>query len=436
MSERINVFFSYSRYDQQKVESLKKYFEKDGKFNVWMYSRDSNFLQPIPTNIAERLYEADYFLLFWSTSVFERPAGVMDEFYKADEREKNLINTGDKNSFIGIVLLDDTQLFPELMGRRNIEFEENSINRLMSDMIRVGKRQRKQVTILSDIMTPRDRLLKVTSNQKLIDAWMQMENGGVRHLFVVDEQSGNVVRFVSLRDIRRLLPPMWADINKTNLKIEPSQYMKAIKDAGNIPISRVGVAFVDLDYLSPEDTILDGIEFLVRARPQGRFSSIPLIVQKQPVGIVSYFDILCKKQVPIPNIQVKARKKTNILKIHADYTVAEAELIMNQGPVRHLPIEDAYGNLIGMIDDITLRWLRHQLFDLHDEKVSLFMSEIEKIPMTTDTTTFPEMVNSMLCASKNVTAFPVVERNDGDIKLTGIISYVDILAAVKEHFNT
>src|SRR5689334_7242926 len=121
----INIFFSHSSADAQNVDRAQKFFEGGGQIKAWNFRKDSKYLQEIPQNVTAAIQNADYFFILWSNAVAKKKAWVEREFLIADEIEKDLINAGDNDAFIRIVLLDDTPLPMEMRGKRNIRFTQD-----------------------------------------------------------------------------------------------------------------------------------------------------------------------------------------------------------------------------------------------------------------------------------------------------------------------
>jgi acetoin utilization protein AcuB len=104
--------------------------------------------------------------------------------------------------------------------------------------------------------------------------------------------------------------------------------------------------------------------------------------------------------------------------------LAEAEVRMNSGNFRHLPVTDN-GKLVGMLSDADIR--QHQ-GHLKDTRVSGAMTE-NPITVAADTT-MEEAAEIML--ERKISGLPVVDKGN----LVGIITTADLLGAFLEIFGT
>lgn len=121
----------------------------------------------------------------------------------------------------------------------------------------------------------------------------------------------------------------------------------------------------------------------------------------------------------------------------ATTTVRDAIRILHSLEVRHLPILGARGELVGIVADRDLRdvTVAYTLVESParaidwglDEPVTKLMS-IDPVTITADAGI--DQVIDVLIATK-VGALPVVEPRSRD--LLGIISYIDVLRALRSH---
>jgi acetoin utilization protein AcuB len=119
--------------------------------------------------------------------------------------------------------------------------------------------------------------------------------------------------------------------------------------------------------------------------------------------------------------------------LRVDDPIADAMEALHSMGVRHLPVVDDHGELVGMLSDRDLGRLARQ-FTQGGDAVEVLLTH-GRIPvgraMSTDVayvdaeTDISEIVQIML--ERKVGAVPVVDR-DGQV--VGIISYVDVLRAV------
>jgi acetoin utilization protein AcuB len=114
-------------------------------------------------------------------------------------------------------------------------------------------------------------------------------------------------------------------------------------------------------------------------------------------------------------------------------TVGEAVRLLETLHVRHLPVVDDDGTLVGMLSDRDLRGLSYPAVfgdeylgaiqtALDARIVSIMSSDVVSVELEADAV---EIVDTML--EQNVGAVPVVDR---DGTLVGIVSYVDVLRNV------
>lgn len=126
----------------------------------------------------------------------------------------------------------------------------------------------------------------------------------------------------------------------------------------------------------------------------------------------------------------------DVIAVRATQTVAEAIEALVDGGFRHLPVLGDAGQLVGMLSDRDVRDLGVGL--TLDERTRHRIEERMRAPvariMSSDVTTVTpdaevrEVIDTMLEAG--VGAVPVVDE-DSDA-LLGIISYVDVLRAMRE----
>lgn len=126
----------------------------------------------------------------------------------------------------------------------------------------------------------------------------------------------------------------------------------------------------------------------------------------------------------------------DVIAVRATQTVAEAVEVLVERGFRHLPVLGDAGQLVGILSDRDLRALGVSM--TLDERAREKVEERMRAPvarlMSTGVATvrpdteLPEIIDTMLEAG--VGAVPVVD-DDSDA-LLGIVSYVDVLRAVRE----
>jgi acetoin utilization protein AcuB len=125
-----------------------------------------------------------------------------------------------------------------------------------------------------------------------------------------------------------------------------------------------------------------------------------------------------------------------VVTIRAIQTVSDAIEVLAESGVRHLPVLGDAGQLVGMLSDRDIRSLGltnaidketlAQLQSRMNAPVSRMMSsDVMKVGPATE---LPEVIDLMLEAG--VGAVPVVD--DDEDTLLGIVSYVDVLRALRD----
>ncbi|MGZ3418745.1 MAG: CBS domain-containing protein [Polyangiales bacterium] len=114
----------------------------------------------------------------------------------------------------------------------------------------------------------------------------------------------------------------------------------------------------------------------------------------------------------------------NPITLHDDQTISEAWRTLASTDVRHLPVVNEEGDLVGMLSDRDLARLRDERLQDSRKPISDIMST-PSIAVTSDTEV-SEVIDQLL--DNRIGALPVV---DVDSKVIGIVSYVDVLRAYR-----
>lgn len=114
--------------------------------------------------------------------------------------------------------------------------------------------------------------------------------------------------------------------------------------------------------------------------------------------------------------------------VHPETSIYEAITLMMERDIRHLPVVDRGGELVGMISDRDLRKFSLQLsedIELAKDRLSAKVIQVTHTDIVTVTTEdeVKDAIEEMLEAK--VGALPVIDVAEG--RLAGIISYVDVL---------
>lgn len=113
--------------------------------------------------------------------------------------------------------------------------------------------------------------------------------------------------------------------------------------------------------------------------------------------------------------------------IREDESVTDALELLEQLDVRHLPVVDDEGNLVGMLSDRDLRPLRSERDDedaIRRARTPVADVMTSAVVSVTSDAELEEVVELML--EHRIGAIPVV---DGEGQVVGIVSYVDVLRA-------
>lgn len=164
---------------------------------------------------------------------------------------------------------------------------------------------------------------------------------------------------------------------------------------------------------------------------EDRIGAIPIVDRRgRLIGIVTYDDVLAA--LPGGALDATAGEIMSTLPrtVASSAAPEEAVAIMQELGVRHVPVVDDEGNLVGILSDRDLgasgsAWVDGELADEpggRGETVAvgeLMSSDVESVR---DDAPIAEVVAIM--REERCGAVPVI---DGESKVTGIVSYVDIL---------
>ncbi len=126
----------------------------------------------------------------------------------------------------------------------------------------------------------------------------------------------------------------------------------------------------------------------------------------------------------------------NPVTISPDAPVSSALRLLQENDCRHLPVLDEEGELVGMVSDRDLRGLFvwdpdvGALLGATEARLGTAVSALMSADVVTVTTATPlrEVVDVFL--DNRLGAVPVLQTDTGE--LAGIISYVDLLRALRE----
>jgi acetoin utilization protein AcuB len=118
---------------------------------------------------------------------------------------------------------------------------------------------------------------------------------------------------------------------------------------------------------------------------------------------------------------------SNPVAVDATDSLERVEALLRELDARHLPVLDA-GSLVGIISDRDLGPLRAEIDGESRGEISAGQIMSSDLITVTEETELSEVVDTLL--AQRVGALPVV-ADDGRT-LVGIVSYVDVLRAVRE----
>ncbi len=234
---------------------------------------------------------------------------------------------------------------------------------------------------------------------------------GFRHLPVVD--AGRLVGIVSERDILARKAA-----SREALESGHGSHAQTARDAMRTPVETVG----------PDDDAYAAAS-LMSGR---RIGCLPVVDATGVVGIVTTTDLLgafgAQGIVPQPGREVGAVMTRDPMRLRPNDTVGNAIAVMLTETVRHLPVVDDEGRVVGIISDRDLRSaIGDPMRSLSRERKAILQTLIAGV-MTTPAATIREDAPLdeavEILVERRIGALPVV---DGEQKLVGMLSYVDVL---------
>ena len=270
--------------------------------------------------------------------------------------------------------------------------------------------------LVRDVMNR--RVMTIREDEPLSLAVQMMLWAGVRHLPVM--RAGKLVGLVSERDILRYRadPPAAHPLER--------------------PVSEAMVATVT--WADPEEDLTEAVARFADSKAD----CLPVLSKGDLVGILSIIDVLAH-QVRIAlgegaKIGPLAQDLMTLepLTVRADDYLLDAAARMSQAGIRHLPVIGGDGKLQGMLGDREVRLAVGNPQRFLDEKatrVKIQSMRVQDAMIREPLKVNPDSPMSLLLTAFTdwrIGAVPVV---DGDDRLQGIISYVDVLRVLRERMG-
>lgn len=133
-------------------------------------------------------------------------------------------------------------------------------------------------------------------------------------------------------------------------------------------------------------------------------------------------------------MDVQDRMTRNPVTVGCEVKVGAAAELMRVHKIRHLPVVDAGGKLVGIVTDRDVRQIlfapamRNRTIDLGTLAEQITVEEIMSSPAIT-TTPYADLAEAAkIMHERKIGALPVVERG----KVVGILSEIDVLKAFYE----
>ncbi len=321
--------------------------------------------------------------------------------------------------------------------------------------------------VVSDLMTRRVEALTLDHSVKAFLTFMQANR--VRHAPIVDYPNGRraepvFIGVVSQRDVLRIGA---ADLGcRLPLKPDP----RALRQLMSRVVTRDAIT------VEPRTPTVEGIRLMI----DNRIDMIPVIEQTHVVGIVTTTDILrmmvrtaeaieaaCLRQTRQKDLNVWAGGDVdrsflaafagrtaemvmarNLITLNADHTLGVAKNTLQENELRHVPIVNGQGQIVGIVSDRDI--LRNLPFQGRQRsKVNgKFREDLFRYEGATGALEIPIvqfMTKRLICIEPNSRAIDaariILKKKIGTLPVTdsnttllGIVSVVDLLALAQSMF--
>ncbi len=254
--------------------------------------------------------------------------------------------------------------------------------------------------------------ITITPDDSLDLALQVMLWGSVRHLPVLDRDY--LIGILSQRDIVTHQSNVGQQIAERSL----------VREIMSVPPITA----------TPEQPIEDAMTIMVR----NKVGCVPILERHKLIGIVTRSDFLAQQIRQKPAMakgdeNVMSIMRTDLVTAHSDDYLMDAVLRMETRGVRHLPVVDGDGRLVGMLSDRDVRTAYgNSLRPLSpgDARVRLQSTRVgdamSRTPFRVEQSATIEEISHRFIDHR-IGAIAVV---DADEKVMGIVSYVDVLQAM------
>jgi CBS domain-containing membrane protein/CBS domain-containing protein len=265
---------------------------------------------------------------------------------------------------------------------------------------------------VKELMRTRN-LLSVRPDDDIALAGQIMAWGGCRHLPVLEDR--RVVGLITERDVLR--------------------YRVETGGTGGLDPVRLFMT-KEVATIGPEDDVLQAAALIVGKR----IGCLPVVDEGQLVGILTTTDIVASHVVAGPTVgsgrngKLLARDamKRDVATVPVFGPLLEAVGLMVDRGIRHVTVVDDQRRVVGIVSDRDVRTalgdpleaLRSELEELEAMKISGVMTT----PVLTVQDDAPLEDVARRFVDERIGAIPVVDRDD---RLTGIISYVDVIGTLQ-----